>query len=211
MNILLNDTNNFDIFTDTLKKMILVKEYSKDSLCFQNDYDEPLYLYNEKFECPNEIVNEITKERHDDYLYFIEGLNEYLFGYNDDENFYLKFGNIYNWTFFTDYIEPSLLSEQGVGLIIKGTYPYPVGYVYATESNGAYIDILYNSYDDYKIEYLKWKEKPIEKNLSEILDLYDNNSDCEKLKNIDFICNSMPTFTEYILIKKDLLEIDIIY
>lgn len=212
MNLFLNKLEVFENFVEIFTHN---KNYNKDKdkVFYQNGIrEQPVILYYEKFEVPNEICIEITKERHTDYLIALEDLNNYIFEniYDYDyEIYYLKFGNIYNWTFFTDFIEPSLLAEQGAGLIIKGKYPYPIGYIYTTDCNDIYIDILYKTYDEYMIDYLKWQEKPIENNLSEIIDLYKNDLDCEKLKNIDFICNSMPTFTEYILIKKDILNIEI--
>ena len=55
---------------------------------------------------------------------------------------------------------------------------------------------------------MSWKNSSIECNLVEIKKLYDEERDCDKLKDRKFIANSMSTFTEYILITKDLINVE---
>lgn len=186
----------------------IVYYYDKNHI---NELYNEIILYYETFEVPNEIKDEITQERIETYHENIIELNEYyLYIFqNNEKDFFQRFENIFNWSLFTDLIEYQFVYEQEVGLIIKGKYPYPVGYIHITDCNDFYIDILYDSYEEYKKEYLEWKNKPIEKNLEEMKECYKNEKD-KKLKELrerEIKSSLASTFVEYILIKKELIEV----
>jgi hypothetical protein len=157
-------------------------ESKKYIFCGVDNYLFPIKKYDGfKINLPEKIYENTSNERDLEYISMLEEITES----------YISDKELLKWTLITDMFI-GYDEDLKFGIAVKCEYPYPISYIYCDDTDYMTIDKIYNTFDEYEIDYKKWHDN----GCLEILPIIEDQLSMEY--DINYKIKTSKSFPEYI-------------